>query len=1464
MKTRPLRGLTALLLLTTALRAAPEALFDGKTLAGWDGDLQWWRVQDGCLTGGSLTEKVPRNFFLTHARSFQNFELRLRLKLTGVPNTGMINSGVQIRSLRVPNHTEMAGYQVDAGEGWWGKLYDESRRRRVIAEPADPAAVNTAVRKGDWNEYRIRAEGPRIRSWINGVPALDYTEAEPRIAADGLIGIQIHSGGMALVQVKDVVIEELPPTPGAVTWAQVGLPPPPPPKEKNAKKKSASVSPAQPAAPASPASKAAPATTKTGRDISYNAITSEPLSPEQQRASFRVPAGFEVELVAAESPGAGKFIGLAWDARMRLWTMTAFEYPVDANENKAESDALFARGGRDRVLVFDEPHAASPGPPRVFADGLVMPLGVQPFRDGALVQYGPDIRLYRDTDGDGRADRHEVVLTGFGTQDSHLFPHQFLRQPGGWIFVAQGLFNTSKVRRPDGKTFADGSSEVPFVQCKLGRFRPDGSAFENLTAGPNNIWGLVTGREGETFLQEANDQGYPVIPYAPGIWVRTGSKDLLRPYQPLMPAPLAPAQMGGTGLSGLALAEDADGLFRTPAGAIAPGTRVFYLANPITNAIQLVTASPDGPRYRYAKAPDFLTTDDRWFRPVAMAFGPDGALYIVDWYNKIISHNEVPRTHPDRDKARGRIWRVRHRDQPRIAPPDLTRLADDALLAQLGHANALVSRLAWLEITDRRAAGLAPQLAAIAADRTANLDRRLAALWALEGLNAPAPALLAKLAADAHPALRREAARLAPQAGDEENFLSLATPLAADPHPTVRAAVGDALRRVAGAGPRVMAVAARLGAAPLGAEADVWVKYERDFERYLARWAMERNPAATREMLGSPAGAALPVENRMLATLALGGRESALGLARLAGNLSRPLSDEEIRILAGNFGEPAVRGVLAGALADAGSRSGVLRALLALRTSIDPTPLAADLAAAAGPLLAAPGAEDVVLGAEVAGAFRLRTLADPLQRLVEREGGATPASLAALRALREMGEGLAGQLAALLARSPSALIGDELIATLAATRDPAGPATLARILPALSVGGRGRALEHLSRTPAGAAAIAAQLAAGRLPAGDIGPVTLDRLRVLRPDDAGLAALAAKLGAEGLRALRLGGADADYATTQIALRGAFTVECWFKLEAPISNHDGLLAAPGRFDLNFHGGQPRLWLGGTLRDVVAARRKITPGVWTHLALSRDSSGVFRLYLNGELDATGTKTDTGDYLGLDVGRTTPRDGGTAGWIAEFRVWNEARSATEIRAGFDRTHANDPARPSALAQVFAGSDWGSLHGGARVEFSTDAPPLLTPAEASAQEDKFRRYRTIANARGDAARGREIFTATCLACHQQAGKGGQIGPALDGVGLTGVEALLRNLLTPSAAMESAYRVHRVVTMDGAVQEGFLAEERPDAIVLRMPGSTDRVVPRSAIREAAYLRRSLMPDGLLEALPAEQVSDLFAHLKSLR
>ena len=501
---------------TPAARAdEPRPLFDGASLAGWEtieADARWWKAADGMLVGGSLTELVPQNTFLSTKERFENFELAFKIRVRGTE--GFINSGIQIRSTRVPNSPEMCGYQVDAGPGWWGKLYDESRRNKVIGEPIDGAAVNAAVKPDDWNEYRIRAEGPRIRSWINGVAALDYREPDAAIPLDGHIGFQVHGGGKALVEVKDVAITALPPTP-----AGAAAPKGPPP--------------------------------------------AGPLSAAEEAQHFSLADGFTAELVLAESEDAanpyGKFVALAFDAHGRLWTTTALEYPVDANEDPEASRRLFAEGGRDKVLVVDDPWAAKPSPPRVFADGLAMPLSVLPLRDGAFMQYGPEIRFYRDTNGDGRADKHETVLEGFGVQDSHLFPHQFTRVPGGWILLAQGLFNTSQVKRPGGAAFADGSQEIRFAACKLARFKPDGSAFESVTAGPNNIWGLTISRTGETWLQEANDIGYPLFPYEPGVLVATGSPDRLRPYQPLMPAPLAPPQMGGSGLSGLALADDLDG-----------------------------------------------------------------------------------------------------------------------------------------------------------------------------------------------------------------------------------------------------------------------------------------------------------------------------------------------------------------------------------------------------------------------------------------------------------------------------------------------------------------------------------------------------------------------------------------------------------------------------------------------------------------------------------------------------------------------------------------------------------------------------------------------------------------------------------------------------------------------------------------------------------------------------------------
>ena len=194
--------------LTAQGQGKAVALFDGKTFTGWEGDTaKTWRVQDGAIVGGSLAESVPRNEFLTTTRSYGNFVLRLKFKLVG--SDGFINAGVQFRSQRAtkPAH-EMIGYQADMGAKYWGALYDETRRNKILAEP-DPAIVATLIKLEDWNDYEVRAEGPRIRLSINGKQTVDYTEPDASIPQSGLIGLQIHGGGKAEVHYKDLTIEEL-------------------------------------------------------------------------------------------------------------------------------------------------------------------------------------------------------------------------------------------------------------------------------------------------------------------------------------------------------------------------------------------------------------------------------------------------------------------------------------------------------------------------------------------------------------------------------------------------------------------------------------------------------------------------------------------------------------------------------------------------------------------------------------------------------------------------------------------------------------------------------------------------------------------------------------------------------------------------------------------------------------------------------------------------------------------------------------------------------------------------------------------------------------------------------------------------------------------------------------------------------------------------------------------------------
>ena len=181
-----------------------EVLFDGTTTDDWNGDRSVFRVESDCIVGGQLKERIPHNYFLSHKRAFGDFDLRLQFRLLG-ENT---NAGIQIRSKRIPDHHEMVGYQADLGQQYWGCLYDESRRRTILAKP-DAKELDKVLKRGDWNDYRILCEGRRIQLWVNGLQTVDYTEEDQGIPLVGKIAVQIHGGAPGEAWYRNIRIKPL-------------------------------------------------------------------------------------------------------------------------------------------------------------------------------------------------------------------------------------------------------------------------------------------------------------------------------------------------------------------------------------------------------------------------------------------------------------------------------------------------------------------------------------------------------------------------------------------------------------------------------------------------------------------------------------------------------------------------------------------------------------------------------------------------------------------------------------------------------------------------------------------------------------------------------------------------------------------------------------------------------------------------------------------------------------------------------------------------------------------------------------------------------------------------------------------------------------------------------------------------------------------------------------------------------
>ena len=465
----------------------------------------------------------------------------------------------------------------------------------------------------------------------------------------------------------------------------------------------------------------------------------EARSAEDERAGFHLPPGFEIQLVASD-PDIHKPMNIAFDDRGRLWVTETVEYPFPAKDGATPRDGVkiledFAPDGLARKIT-------------TFASGLNIPIGLLPMPGGnsALVHSIPTIDRFTDTDGDGKADRREVAYSTYGSRDTHGMTNAFTWGLDGWIYACHGFNNESEIQGNDGKPFVLQSGNTY-------RMKPDGSHAEAFTHGQVNPFGLCFDTLGNLYSADCHSK--PVYQLLRGAYYPSFGK----PSDGLGFGPeMVQHDHGSTAISGVV---------SYAADAFPPEYRdTIFIGNVVTNRLNHDTIEWRGSTAKGILQPDFLTSDDPWFRPVDLKLGPDGFLYVADFYNKIIGHYEVPLTHPGRDRERGRIWRIIYRgEDSKVATnplPDFTKfgvadlfdtLAGPNFAARITATNALVAR-GGSEVLDR-----ARRMISDGATPPAKVH----ALWIAERMGGLDESLLVAALRGGEPTLRLQARRVVAQ-----------------------------------------------------------------------------------------------------------------------------------------------------------------------------------------------------------------------------------------------------------------------------------------------------------------------------------------------------------------------------------------------------------------------------------------------------------------------------------------------------------------------------------------------------------------------------------------------------------------------------------------------------------------------------------------------------------------------------
>ena len=499
----------------------------------------------------------------------------------------------------------------------------------------------------------------------------------------------------------------------------------------------------------------------------------DPLTPEEAVAKMTVPEGFTVEIVASE-PEILNPTAMCIDEKGRFWICESIEYP---RRSPGE--------GKDRIKVLEDTNGdGKVDKVSIFAEGLNIPCGIAVGYGGVWISNSPDILFLQDTDGDGKADKKEVIVTGFGRDDTHELPNAFTWGPDGWLYGLNGVFNPSDVHYGKDNPNFDAAHPGWKFTCALYRIHPRTKEFQVFAEGTSNPWGIAINERGDFFISACvidhlwhiTESGYYIRqggPYPPNTWPMRSIVD--HKHQKAAYCGIVwcdtdayPEEYRGVLMMGNIHGGCINADIATPSGSTYWGTpHPGFPAKPGAwdhDEYGLIAKTGDE---KDPKLADFLTANDAWFMPVSQKIGPDGCLYVLDWYDRYHCYQDANRDPEGIDRLKGRLYRVRYQDTPRAKDFDLSKKTDDELLTLLGDPNVFIRETAQRLLSERASAVTIAKLDELIFSSETPSKVRMHAMWARSAIPHQDTAWITQLIGCDDPIMRAWGIRLA---GDRQHL----------------------------------------------------------------------------------------------------------------------------------------------------------------------------------------------------------------------------------------------------------------------------------------------------------------------------------------------------------------------------------------------------------------------------------------------------------------------------------------------------------------------------------------------------------------------------------------------------------------------------------------------------------------------------------------------------------------------